>query len=406
MMQLFENEMNLENKKRILFLTFRLSYPLLGGDKLKTYNILKYLAKKYDVTVVTFYQGKVPPDKYIEHLESLGLRMIVIPLKPIKAALKTLFYSNQLFPLEIRYYLQPEFQKIVDNLLKNEHFDLTFAFFMRTAEYIKNKNIKKILISEDCRVLYMNRSYKGSTNIIQKFVRMYEYFRLKKYEPNIVNHFDLVTLVTQNDIDAMKSRNSNVKYRLLTNGTDIEKYTFAPIEGRKDIVFTGDMQLWANVMMVQSIAEDIFPKIKEKIPDIKFYVVGSKPGQEILKYQSDSIIVTGRVPDFVPYLQSAAVFIHPHYSGTGIQNKLLEAMACGCPVITTDIGNQGINAKDGEEILIAKDYKEFPELSIKVLQDKELASKLGINARKLIEETHSWETIHHQLDEIIKEVLE
>ncbi len=165
------------------------------------------------------------------------------------------------------------------------------------------------------------------------------------------------------------------------------------------------MKLWANVLMVQKIVEDILPEIKKVYPDIKFRIVGSNPGPELTKYRSDSIEVTGRVPDVVPYLQSAAIFIHPHYGGTGIQNKLLEALACGCPVITTPIGNQGIDAIDGEDVLIAKSYEDFPALALKLLKDNELQQKLSINGRKLIERKHSWSAVHKQLDNIISEVL-
>jgi len=284
--------------------------------------------------------------------------------------------------------------------------DLSFAFFMRTAEYIKNKDIAKVLVAEDCRTIYQKRSYEESNSLKQKFVRWWEWKMLSRYEPKIFNYFDRVTFVSEEDINHSIEINSKPEYRLLTNGTDINKFIVGNNNKRKDILFAGKLDVWANELMVKRIVEDIFPKIKSVYPDVKFNIVGANATSGIISMLSDDVILHENVPEMIPYLQNAALFLHPHAGGSGIQNKLLEAMACECPVVTTPTGNQGIHGVDGKAIMIGKNAEELAEKSIKILADKSMAEIIGENARELIVDTHSWETVYKSLDEIIEEVLE
>jgi glycosyltransferase involved in cell wall biosynthesis len=203
----------------------------------------------------------------------------------------------------------------------------------------------------------------------------------------------------------MKSQNSHARYELLTNGTDIHK--FIPSESRKDktILFAGKLDVWANEMMIMKIIDKIFPIIKNRFEGVKLNIVGANPPKTILARQDESIKVIPNVPDMLPYLQESTMFLHPHDGGSGIQNKLLEAMACGCPVVTTKTGNQGINAKPSEEVLIGNNPLELAEGALRILSDKDLAKRISENARKLIVDTHSWESVFSDLDKLIDDVL-
>ncbi len=394
------------SRKKILFLTPRFPYPMIGGDRLKPYHLLSHLAKHYDVTLVSFSYSQFPQKSYIEEIEKLGVEVFPVVQNPTMAVLGSGFRLMQRYPLEISFYLRKDFRQLVDKLTKERKFDLGIAFFMRTAEYIKNKNFKKLLISEDCRTLYQYRSYKESTSLLQKGVRFWDYFKLKRYEPRIVNHFDAVSLVSPEDIVAMKEQNSNANYKLLTNGTDLEKYAFNEnFEERKSILFTGKLDLWANQLMIMRIVNEILPIVRQKYPNILFEIVGARPSSSILALQSKFVKVHPNVPELVPYLQRARVFLHPHIGGSGIQNKLLEAMACGAPVVTTFTGNQGIHAKHKFEALIGESSEELAQHTLTFLENEDLSKSISYNARKLMEETHSWSAVFNQLDHILKELL-
>lgn len=396
------------NRKNILFLTPRFPFPLIGGDRLKPYNLIKHLAKKHNVTLISFYIDLPIKQAYLREIESLGVELITIPLHIPKAVLKTALRALGPRPLEIDFFTQPEFEKAVNEQLKKKKYDIGISFFMRTAEYLKDvTNIKKILIAEDCRVLYQNRSYKESKNFKQKVVRIWEVMKLKKYEPAIVNKFDVTTLVTQEDINAMKAQNDSASYRLLTNGTDIDAFTPNPdFSQRKGILFTGKLDVWSNIMMAENIVEKLMPIIRKKYPKIQLNIVGARPTAAIMAMESKYVKVHANVPQFQPFLRNARVFLHPHSAATGIQNKLLEAMSCGCPVVTTPTGNQGIYAVHGEHALISENYDDLADYTIQLLEDDALAMKLSENARKLIVDTHSWEEVSRQIDSIIAELFD
>lgn len=394
-----------QKKLNILFLTPRFPYPLIGGDRIKSFFLLKHLAETHNVNLLSFYQGKNLNQEYVNVLSNYGLKVNYVNLHPIKAA-ASIIPSLFKWPLEIGFYTQPEFKQLFNKLCEQNNFDVIISFFLRTAEYPKNlQNVKKIVVAEDCRTLYQRRSYQNSHNIIQKIVRFWEVLLLKKYEPEIVKYFDVATFVTREDIKAVSKLNPQAKYKILTNGVDLNKYIYKPLASRKNIVFVGKLDLWANELMADKLAKVILPKLNETYPDLKLIVAGACPTRRVKKLASDKVIIHENVPDIIPYYQNARLFIHPHSGATGIQNKLLEAMACGCPVVTTKTGIQGIDVIDGRSVFIGNDDNEIIEKSLLLLKDDALSEKFAQNARKIIEETHSWEVIYQQLDDVIEEVM-
>lgn len=391
-------------KLNILFLLPRYPFPLIGGDRVKPYYIIKYLAKNHNVTLVTFFQGKKFTESLKNSVLKLGVDLHVLPLKPMNAGISSLPRLISKKPLEILYYEQKQFRDEVNKLLEDKNFDLAFAFFMRTAEYIKDVDVPSILMAEDCRTEYQKRSFKGSKNLKQKLVRFWEWKKLARYEPEIVEYFDAVTLVSQEDIELMRNLNPKANYKLLSNGVDTEK--FIPDEKviRESLLFTGKMDVWANELMINRIVNEILPIVKQQFPKIKLILAGANPSKSIKKFEGDDVEIYSNVPEIVSFLQKAAVYVHPHYGGSGIQNKLLEAMSSGCPVVTTTTGNQGIYARNGEEILIADSSEEIAQKVIELLKNKELANKISKNARNHIVKSHSWEAIYEQCDKIMNEV--
>lgn len=390
----------------ILFLTARYPYPIIGGDRIKPFNILSHLAKKHNVTLVTNHHGGMPSKENADAIRDIGVELYSVPLDPVKSGMRAALSTLGRLPLEIGFYTQKSFQDVVKKLTSERKFDVAFSFFMRTAEYLKNIDVKKILMAEDCRTLYQKRSFDESKNIKQKIIRYWEYMKLRKYEPDIVNYFDATTLVTNVDIDAMTLQNPDARFRLLTNGVDI--YRYKPSENstvRKNLVFTGKLDLWANFLMLDNIIKNIFPALKKRFPGLKLQIIGAKPTNKIRSLASDDIELYFDVPDFAPYLQHARVFIHPHIGATGIQNKLLEAMSCGCPVVTTPTGIQGIDAVQGEHAFIGTNNQEIIEYSAQILADDELAENMSRKARELIVATHSWEKVFSDVDQIIDEVV-
>ncbi len=388
----------------VLFLTPRFPWPLIGGDRIKSYNVLKHLALNNRVVLVTFNHGEPATSDQVKALNDIGVEVHSITLNATMAGLSCVRTFWTELPLEIAFYTLPEFQKKVDELLRAEKFDIGISFFMRTAEYLRNnKSLKKILIAEDCRVEYQSRSRDVAHNVVQKIVRWWETMKLLKYEPRVVECFDRVTFVSPEDVEAMSRLNGSMTYDIVTNGVDLERYAYVDNHlARKGILFTGKLDVLANHIMAKTIVEDILPAVQIHQPTATLTIAGACPLQELRTIIGDNATLAADVPDLLPFIHSHAIFLHPHRGGSGIQNKILEAMSAGCVVVTTPSGLQGIDAVHRVHCLVANSQVEMVDLAAEALSNHELRSELSKNARILMEETHSWQHVDDQIDTVFR----
>ena len=193
----------------------------------------------------------------------------------------------------------------------------------------------------------------------------------------------------------------------VSNGVELEKFkSNQAFEHRKDIYFIGKLDVWVNQIMIDRLLHEIFPVIKKRVSDVRLFLVGFNPKRKLVNSLPRDVYVIDSPETVVPYYDKARLFIHPQFEGSGIQNKLLEALAMSCPAVSTPIGSQGINIINRESGIIAKNIEEIIEAAINVLTDDELAKKLSINARKLVEQEYSWDKVFAQIDLAINNALE
>ncbi|OAT81208.1 hypothetical protein A6M21_11350 [Desulfotomaculum copahuensis] len=215
-------------------------------------------------------------------------------------------------------------------------------------------------------------------------------------------------MVTENDKMLLKKINADINCYVIPNGVNISY--FMPIEADEkifpSIAYVSDMSGRHAIENIRNFYAHIFPLIKSAIPDIKLYLIGRNPAMEILKLSSDnSVVVTGYVDDIRLYLSRMTVFIAPMIIGTGIKNKVLEAMAMAKPIVTTSIGVQGIDVITGRDLIVANTINEFADSVIMLLNDEEQRKSLGLNARKLIEEKYSWNAITNELYSLFNDII-
>jgi glycosyltransferase involved in cell wall biosynthesis len=194
---------------------------------------------------------------------------------------------------------------------------------------------------------------------------------------------------------------------VVPNGVDLEY--FRPIAGPREpatLVFSGKMSYHANVSAALYFAREILPLVRAARPEVRLSIVGSNPPRAVQALASDpAVSVTGHVPDMRPYLGSATIALCPITVKVGIQNKLLEAMAMGIPVVSTNVGAQGLAAVPGRDLLVAANPHEFADHICRVLADDELAERLGRAGRHFVERHHRWETATRAL-EVYMEAIE
>ncbi|GAB5465795.1 MAG: glycosyltransferase family 4 protein [Candidatus Kapaibacteriales bacterium] len=338
-------------------------------------------------------------------MRQLGLSVYPIGISPILQGLNAIKQMTSKIPLEMSYYFNTQMRSIVDRLIAKHEFDLAFGFFMRSATYLENHHLPKIVIAEDCRSVYMKRSYEHSKSPIQKLARGWEKKVLPDYEPKKLNKFDCVTFVSQHDIEFARELGVKSDIRLLTNGTDIDHFKpdWSKLESSEPkIIFTSKFSVQANILMAKSITEEIMPIVWEKRPDIKLVFAGADAEKAAPK-RNKNIEIVSYPADMAEVLNEAHIFLHPHKGGSGIQNKLIEAMACGLSVVTTDTGNQGINGNDGRDLFIGQNAHELASLVLRLIEEKDTRLEMGRNARSLIEKNLSWDRVYKDLDNIISD---
>ena len=393
------------NGLKILITTPHFPYPLVGGERIKLFNLIKHLSKNNKVFLVSLDRGYEVKDEFIDVLKNMNVETYVFKinklLSTISAGILTLFRN----PLEIEYFRHSQFRNKINEIAAKNNIDFILNFFIRTAEHVKNIPVKKILMAEDCRSYYQRRTSKTSRHLRQKLVRAYDAYKLTEYESNIGNYFDITTVVTQEDYKQFKLLNPNTKIRIISEGVDFDIFrpTIDAID-RKDILFLGKLDVWANIIMIRKIADEIFPLILKVKPDTKLNIAGANPVSEIMDLKSKSINIIPNPENIASFYQESAVFLHPHLGGSGIQNKVLESMSSGCPVVTSPCGANEISIINGKNGFIANNNQEFANYTIELLNDINLREKIGKNAREYIISEKSWNSVFADLDKIIEEL--
>ena len=393
------------NGLNILFTTAHFPFPLIGGERIKQYHLIKHLAENNNVYLLSFDRGYEVKEEYLQEIRKIGAIPFAVHLDIRKAYINGLLFSPFGNPLEIEFFRNGKFRNHIDEIRQKNKIGLYINFFLRTAEFVRNIPGKKILVAEDCRTLYQQRTSGKSSNLKERLIRLYESKKMSKYEKDVFNDFDVTTFVTDRDAAEAGKLNNKADIRVLSNGVDTQIYYPAGINTDKEgLIFFGKLDVWVNQIMLDRIISNIFPAILNRLPGTKLKIVGANPSDDLLKRASENIEICRDVPDIIPYIQKAKVFIHPHSGGSGIQNKVLEAMACGCPVITTNSGSRGIDIRDGINGFIAETDEEIAEKACRLLSDTALAEKTGKEGRKLVINNHSWESIYSVLDGIIEEL--
>lgn len=391
-------------KSKILVLSSRFPYPPIGGDKIRIYNIIKLLSQGYKVDLLSISETKVNPNDDIE-LKKLGINTINFVFNPYRYRINSFLGIFTKLPLQTNHYYFSKVQEWINTNYKN--YDLIFCFHIRTTEYVKYLPITKCVDLVDAISLNYKRAQKYTSGI-WGWIYKIETKRVLEYELKTVNSFDKALIVSQVDKDFLTQHGANaVKIDVLPVAVDESYLNYQAKIEKNWFTFVGKMNTVANADAVAYFSYDIFPKIKEHLPETEFYIVGADPNKKVNSLaQLDGVHVTGRVDDHTQYILDSKVVVAPMRFGAGMQNKILEAMALGKAVVTTTIGAEGINGVNGKHFLIADNADSFANLCIDLYRNKNLREEIGNNARQLIKENYTWNILGKKLSVIMKDLIE
>ena len=387
---------------KILFVAPRMPFPPLKGDRVRPYNFVKELSGRHSIDLCTFCEGEEDMSG-ISEMRKYCRNVETVQLSRFSSYINTARGLINFRPLQVNYYYSGEMAKKIRAMSTSNNYDVVHFVLNRMTPYRRFCNGEKVVLDHiDALSLNMIRRAKNEHSILKKAVFNYEAFNLSGYEKRIRGTYDASIVSSKIDKDALGDDTIEV----IPNGVDTGY--FRPVSRDKDIdfIFTGNMNYFPNVNAALYFAEEILPKILRTRPDASFYIVGIDPSKEVRAlHDGKNIIVTGFVDDIREYMNRSRVFVAPLRSGSGIQNKILEAFACGVPVVSSTCGNAGISAKDGEHLLIADDPMRFVSALIELLDNKEKRDSLSEKARCLAEKEFSWSKSTRLLEGVYNRVI-
>ena len=384
---------------KMLFLTTRLPFPPVGGEKLRAFNFLKYFSRAWEITLLTFVESEAEKGASRDYgLDNLRVRAVVLPRSHSYLKCLGRLFSRE--PLEIAYYASAKMTQMVKEETESAKYDLFFCHLIRMAPYVAGYRAqRKVLDMCDAmslRYSLSSRMRKGPF----KFIEYLESKRLERYEPEISGKFDLSLVASVEDKKFLEKNLGISGVEVVENGLDSEDLDFkeTPVDLKK-IVFFSNLRTFHNVDAVQYFYKSIFPLIKKRVKDAKFFIVGASIPSCILRMgQDSSVSVLKDASDIRAAVEDSCVSVAPMRVAVGIQNKILQSMAFRVPVVTTTRGLGGIQAEPGRDVLIADSPAEFAEKVIMLMENPALRERLRENAYRLVREKYFWPTIAEELN--------
>lgn len=385
----------------------------------RIYYLLKN-AKKYnlDITLITFRSENELYDK--DDDLSKYCNSIIFVDKPREIGSLFGFFSifkNFIGVKEVSFFdrlsfssfISLEMRKIIKKMIKTKNFDIIYVDYVLFHNALFYNNEIPMLLDFLDPILYPRyQLIKYEKNLKRKLRELLLYYRSKLFEVPYYKYFDAYIFVAQLHEDLLNEYLPGKRF-IVPYGVDTDY--FKPESNDESfnqcVVFTGGMYYLHNVNAVLYFYNEILPIIKNEIPEIKFYIVGTNPPKEIIRLKSDnSVIVTGYVKDIKPYLSKSSIVIAPLITDDGgFKIKILEAMAMGKAIVSTTIGAKALHVSEGKNIIIADNPIEFAKRIVTLLNDEQLSLNLGNNARKFVEKEYSWPQATDMIIEVFNELL-
>jgi sugar transferase (PEP-CTERM/EpsH1 system associated) len=383
----------------LLLLIHRIPYPPNKGDKIRSYHLLKHLARHYRVHLATFVDD--PDDwQYVPHVEALCASSHFAGMKPLLARVRSLGALLKNRSLSLEYYRDAKLAAWVDQTVAAHNIGRVLVFSSAMAQYADPyRGARRVVDFVDVDSDKW-RQYAEKKSAPMSWLYQYEARQLLRYERQVARDYDASLFVSAPEAELFRqlAPESSARIGHFSNGVDTDY--FSPHEphanpyaaGERALVFTGAMDYWPNVDAVQWFCDEVFPSLRARFPELMFYIVGSRPAPAVQALaQRPGVKVTGTVPDVRPYIAHAAVAVAPLRIARGIQNKVLEAMAMATPVVVSPQALEGIDAVPGSELVLAADAAAFADAVATLLSGLDSAAEaIGQAARAKVQRQYSW----------------
>jgi glycosyltransferase involved in cell wall biosynthesis len=377
----------------------------------RPYNFVRFLAQHGQcVTLATLWETEEERAALLE-FERLGIKVVAEPLTRNDKLRNLISALPSSRPLQAQFCWQPALATKLDDLITTRDYDAVHVEHLRGSRYaihlksqIANRKSKAPIVwdSVDSITHLFEQAARQSQSARSRLMTSFELSRTRRYEGWLVDQFSHVLVTSPVDKAALQKLSVRpAPITVLPNGVDLNY--FSPCDAPREadtLVFSGKMSYHANVTAALRLINDIMPRIWAHKPSVKLWIVGKDPAPDIqacAARHSGKVVVTGSVPDMRDYLRKSSLAVVPVVYGAGIQNKVLEAMACGTPVVTSDKTTASLQPGFINALCIARDVESFVENTLRLLDDPGERTRLGHAGRRYTETHHDWNVIVDRL---------
>ena len=394
---------------KILWVSHLLPYPPKGGVMQRSYNLLYQVSKDNEVDFIALSQKShhVRKGASVEvGKDVLGEFCDVIDVMPIKSDSSIFrkhfniaagFVARE--PYMVWWLRSKEFRKALAVAIEKTDYDVYYFDTLGLAQYyelVAQKNGVKILNHHNIESQLILRRSKKEKNIFKSFYYSVEAAKRQRYEKQMCPLFDHNVAVSELDRKRLEKITGQLSSSVVANGVDIEYFKPSGIEQKRHrIIFIGGLTFYPNIDAIRFILGEVWGLLKEKFPEVEFYIIGRNPPKDILNAAEldPSIVVTGFVEDIRTLIEEATVYVCPITDGGGTRLKILDALAMGKAIVAHPIACEGIDVTDGKDVLFARTPQEYVDCITQLFYDEKLRNRLGENGRELIVYGYSYESI-------------
>ncbi len=376
--------------------------------RVRPYQFIRELSKRHEITVLA--TGPARESSHVAQLKEECHRVHFVPMHLATGILSCALGALRGDPLQASICHSPALVNALRSLLSAESFDLVHVEHLRAARLVDvlPARIPRVFDAVDSISLLHARTLVSSHSVRQRAVAAMELGRTRSFERRILAAFDRTAITSPEDRDQLLRLAPDAHVTVVPNGVDMGY--FAPMRPPREpatLVFSGKMSYHANVTAALYFARNILPLIRARRPEVQLRIAGADPPDAIRALARDpGITVTGYVPDLRPSIGTASLAVCPVTVKVGIQNKLLEAMAMGVPVVSTHEGVAGLRAQAGRDLAVAGGPTEFAAVVLELLNDPARAGEMGRAGRRYVEAQHRWDVMAGALEHLYVQAIE
>jgi sugar transferase (PEP-CTERM/EpsH1 system associated) len=381
----------------ILYLTARFPYPPLKGDQVRAYHQIRLLSQRHRVTLLSFADDTLT-EAALAHLRGYCVEIVTVPISRVSMGFALLRHATSPEPFQTMIFRSSRMARALHALLRRRAIDVVVVQLARLYPYVADLQVPVVVDLIDALSANIKRRASQEARLKAALLRA-EARRLERYERAICTSARHVVVVSARDRDAIGTFPS---LQVNGNGVDLDAFPARSSTGyHQRIMFTGNMSYFPNVNAVVWFAREVLPLVLREIPDAHFEIVGVGPSREVLALAGPHVSVAGYVEDMPAKLAEATVAVAPMLTGSGMQNKVIEAMASSVPLVVTPLALGGLEAVPGHHVLTASDAPGFAREVIRLISNPELASSLARAGRQLVEHAYTWEKSVEQLETLL-----